>query len=45
MAHRLGCRSQAARIAGAAPDRPWQTRWSHGRRAADQQTLTGHDGG
>ena len=29
-AHHLGCRSLAARIAGAAPDRPWQTRWSHG---------------
>ena len=29
-AHRLGCRSLAARIASAAPDRPWQTRWSHG---------------
>ena len=31
-AHHLGCRSLAARIADAAPDRPWQTRWSHGRR-------------
>ena len=30
-AHQLGCRSLAARIASAAPDRPWQTRWSHGR--------------
>ena len=44
-AHRLGCRGLAARIAGAAPDRPWQTRWSHGRRATGHQVLTGHDGG
>ena len=44
-AHRLGCRSLAARIAGAAPDRPWQTRWSHGRRATGHQVLTGHTGG
>ena len=43
-AHRLGYRSIAARIAGAAPDRPWQTRWSHGRRVTDHQILTGHDG-
>ncbi len=42
-AHRLGCRSLAARIASAAPDRPWQTRWSHGRRAAGH-VLTGHTG-
>jgi len=42
-AHHLGCRSLAARIAGAAPDRPWQTRWSHGRRATGQQ-VTGHGG-
>lgn len=34
----------AARIARAAPDRPWQTHWSHGRRATDHQVLTGHDG-
>ena len=40
-AHQLGCRSLAARIASAAPDRPWQTRWSHGRRAVGQ-ILTGH---
>ena len=44
-AHHLGCRSLAARIAGAAPDRPWQTRWSHGRRATGHQVLTGHAGG
>ena len=44
-AHRLGCRGLAARIASAAPDRPWQTRWSHGRRATGHQVLTGHDGG
>ena len=43
-AHRLGCRSLAARIASAAPDRPWQTRWSHGRRATGHQVLTGHTG-
>ena len=43
-AHHLGCRSLAARIAGAAPDRPWQTRWFHGRRAIGHQVLTGHDG-
>ena len=43
-AHHLGCRSLAARIASAAPDRPWQTRWSHGRRATGHQVLTGHDG-
>ena len=42
-AHQLGCRSLAARIAGAAPDRPWQTRWSHGHRATGHQVLTGHD--
>ena len=44
-AHHLGCRGLAARIAGAAPDRPWQTRWSHGRRATGHQVLTGHGGG
>ena len=43
-AHHLGCRSLAARIASAAPDRPWQTRWSHGRRATGHQVLTGHAG-
>jgi len=43
-AHRLGFRDLAARIASAAPDRPWRTRWSHGRRAADHQVLTGHTG-
>jgi hypothetical protein len=40
-AHQLGCLSLAGRIAGAAPDRPWQTRWSHGRRVTGQ-VLTGH---
>ena len=44
-AHHLGCRGLAARIASAAPDRPWQTRWSHGRRATGHQVLTGHTGG
>ena len=43
-AHRLGCRSLAARIASAAPDRPWQTRWSHGRQTTGHQVLTGHVG-
>ena len=43
-AHHLGCRSLAAGIASAAPDRPWQTRWSHGCRATDQQVLTGRGG-
>ena len=43
-AHHLGCRGLAARIASAAPDRPWQTRWSHGRRATGHQVITGHDG-
>ena len=43
-ARRLGCRGLAARIASAAPDRPWQTRWSHGRAATGHQVLTGHTG-
>ena len=43
-AHHLGCRGLAARIASAAPDRPWQTRWSHGHRATGHQLLTGHRG-
>ena len=43
-AHRLGLRSLAARIATAAPDRPWQTRWSHGQ-PTGHQILTGHDDG
>jgi WD40 repeat protein len=43
-AHSVGCRNLAARIANAAPDRPWQTRWSHGRRATGHQVITGHDG-
>jgi hypothetical protein len=41
-AHHLGLRSLASRIATAAPDRPWQTRWSHGQ-ATGHQILTGHD--
>jgi WD40 repeat protein len=44
-AHRLGCRGLAVRIASAAPDRPWQTRWSHGRAATSHQVLTGHTHG
>ena len=43
-AHQLGCRGLAARIADAAPDRPWQTRWSHGRRAAGHQIFPCHKG-
>jgi len=43
-AHHLGCRGLAARIAGAAPDRPWGTRWSHDRRTTGHQVLTGHTG-
>ena len=43
-AHRLGCRSLAARIAGGAPGRSWQTRWSHGRPVTDFQVITEHDG-
>jgi WD40 repeat protein len=41
-AHHLGYRGVAARIASAAPGRPWQTRWSHGRRATDHQVIPGH---
>ena len=44
MGRRLGHRNLADRIASAAPDRPWQTRWSHGRRTTDHQVLTGHSG-
>ena len=43
-AHRLGCRDLAARISAAAPDRPCQTRWSHGHWAAGHQVITGHTG-
>ena len=43
-AHHLGCRSLADRIASAVPDRPWQTRWSHGRLAIGHQVITGHTG-
>jgi WD40 repeat protein/V8-like Glu-specific endopeptidase len=43
-AHHLGCPSLAAAIAGAAPGRPWQTRWSHGRQTTGHQILTGHIG-
>ena len=44
-AHQLGWLSLAARIADAAPGRPWQTRWSRGRRAPGHQVLPGHVGG
>jgi WD40 repeat protein len=44
-AHLLGCRSLASRIASAATGRPWQTRWSHGRRTARHQVISGHPGG
>ena len=43
-AHHLGCRALAAGIASAAPDRPWQTRWSHGRRSTNHQVIVGHAG-
>ena len=43
-AHRLGCRDLAARIVAAAPDRPWQTRWSHGHRATGHQVIRGQHG-
>ena len=43
-AHHLGCHGLAARIADIAPDRPWQTLWSHGRRATGHQVLPGHAG-
>ena len=43
-ARRLDQRSLADRIAAAAPGRPWQTHWSHGRQAAGYQVLTGHTG-
>ncbi len=43
-AHRLGHRGLAASIADAAPDRPWQTHWSHSHGATGYQVLTGHDG-
>ena len=43
-AHQLGYGDLAARIAGAAPNRPWQTRWSHRRQGTVQQVLTGHGG-
>ena len=43
-AKQFGWHGLAARIASAAPGRPWQTRWSHGRRAAGHQVITGHTG-
>ena len=43
-ARRLDRRSLADRIAAAAPGRPWQTHWSHGRQATGYQVLTGHTG-
>ena len=44
-ARRLGHHTLANRIADAAPNRPWHTRWSHGRDVTDHQTLTGHTKG
>ncbi len=41
-AYQLGCGTLAARIADAAPDRPWQTRWSDGLPVTGHQVLTGH---
>ena len=43
-AQQVGYRDLAARIAAAAPDRPWQTPWSHSDWAVGQQVLTGHVG-
>ena len=43
-AHQLGCHSLAVRIGDASSDRPWHTRWSHGRRTTGHQVLTGHTG-
>jgi WD40 repeat protein/V8-like Glu-specific endopeptidase len=43
-AQQLGCHSLAANIASAAPERPWQTRWSHGHPAIGHQVLNGHRG-
>ena len=31
-------------FSASSPERPWQTRWSHGYRVTDHQTLTGHTG-
>src|SRR5262249_9420647 len=42
-AHHLGHRDLAHSLAAAAPDRPWRTKWSHGRADTDHQTLTGHE--
>ena len=44
-AHQLGAGGPAARIAGAAADRPWQTLWSHSGRTVGHQVLTGHTNG
>ena len=41
-AYKLGYRSIAAGIAAAAPNRPWQTPWSHGRGTTAHQVLRGH---
>ena len=38
----LGHHDVADRIAQVAPDRPWQTHWSHGRQTTGHQVLTGH---
>ena len=43
-AHRSGYATVAASIATAVPDRPWQMRWSRGRRIVGHQILTGHTG-
>jgi WD40 repeat protein len=42
--HHLGDYDLAVCIAGAVPNRPWQTHWSHGRRAIGYQVLVGHGG-
>ena len=43
-AHQLGYRSLANRVAATSPDRPWQTRWSHGHRVTGHQVISGHYG-
>ena len=43
-AHHLGRCDLAVWVADVAPDRPWQTCWSHGYPAASHQVLPGHSG-
>jgi hypothetical protein len=41
-AYRLGYQDLALQVAAIAPDRPWQTRWAHGRRSIGRQVLYDH---